>query len=111
HGSVTGSSRADTLHDELRLFVSACSRARDQLLVVARDDDDEFPSLFYQLVQEFEVEGLANTNLTLRGHVASLRRALLQDPEKRDLAGELSGLARHDAPGADPDEWYGARAA
>lgn len=109
YGRVSPSTPTETLHDELRLFVQAVSRGRRQVLVVARDDEDDVPSLFYQLLQHREVTNLPNSHLTLRGHVASLRRNLVQDPDDLVTARELALLAQEGATGADPETWYGVR--
>lgn len=106
--------RRAALHDELRLFVRALSRAKSRLLVTAVDDDDQNPSaLFGFLPAPLPDEGdrLAYP-LTLRGLVARHRRTLTSSPDARaraDAAGQLRLLAEADVPGADPDEWYGVR--
>lgn len=102
-------SRLHTLHDELRLFATACSRASRLLLVVARDDDEHFPSQLYHYGAKHELNDLHSTSMTLRGYVASLRRDLLRDPHNNVVARELALLAKEGVSGADPDEWYGVR--
>ncbi|MGM1017658.1 MAG: ATP-dependent helicase [Actinomycetota bacterium] len=107
--------RRSALHDELRLFVRAVSRARTRLLITAVDDDDSTPSPFFAflptpdpLTQHASVEH----PLTLRGVVARHRRVLTtarSEVARRTAAEQLTVLAREGVPGADPDEWYGVR--
>ncbi|MDA3146058.1 ATP-dependent helicase [Leucobacter sp. UCMA 4100] len=127
--------RSHMLHEELRLFASACSRPRRELLIIAREDDDEFPSQFFHLGRPHLTSGLPAVTLTLRGYTAHLRRSLtgalaraehavadasngdvFQEPnggeEQHRIAPEsaatvLAYLAREGVPGASPDEWYG----
>ncbi len=108
--------RRDALHDELRLFVRAVSRARSRILVTAVDDDDSGPSPFFAFLPEpppASDHPAAEHPLTLRGLVARHRRVLTstQDPAAREVAaGQLAVLAREGVPGADPAEWYGVAA-
>src|SRR5690606_3704518 len=44
--------RRSALHDELRLFVRALSRARTRLVVSAVDDDDLTPSPFFSFLPD-----------------------------------------------------------
>ncbi|WP_307374999.1 ATP-dependent DNA helicase [Microbacterium sp. W4I20] len=105
--------RRAALHDELRLFVRAISRARDRLLITAVDDDDLTPSAFFGFLpapDPPERHASAEHPLTLRGLVARHRRTLTSvpsEPLRREAAGQLSVLAREGVPGADPAEWYG----
>ncbi|WP_110588844.1 ATP-dependent helicase [Microbacterium suaedae] len=105
--------RRQALHDELRLFVRALSRARERLVVTAVDDDGAVPSPLFAALPPAEPAGVgAEHPLTLRGLVARHRRTLTtsDDPEKRaEAAGQLRVLADNGVPGADPDEWYGVR--
>lgn len=101
--------RTQTLHEELRLFLSACSRATHELLVVAREDEEEFPSTFFHLGAPHLTDGLPNITLTLRGYIAELRRRLLQNPENTEASAALAYLAEEGVPGASPEEWYGMR--
>lgn len=105
--------RRDALHDELRLFVRAVSRARSRILVSAVDDDDSSPSPFFTFLPEpppaADHPG-AEHPLTLRGLVARHRRTLTSAPDpasRAEAAGQLAVLAREGVPGADPSEWYG----
>ena len=122
HAARTGTStepvgvldrRRAALHDELRLFVRAVSRARDRLLITAVDDDDLTPSPFFGFLpapEPPERHASAEHPLTLRGLVARHRRTLTTahtDSLRRDAAGQLAVLAREGVPGADPAEWYG----
>ncbi|WP_258546567.1 UrvD/REP family ATP-dependent DNA helicase, partial [Microbacterium sp. H6] len=105
--------RRAALHDELRLFVRAVSRARDRLLITAVDDDDLTPSPFFGFLpapEPPERHASAEHPLTLRGLVARHRRALTTtsaEPVRRVAAAQLAVLAREGVPGADPAEWYG----
>ncbi|WP_307363171.1 ATP-dependent helicase [Microbacterium murale] len=105
--------RRDALHDELRLFVRALSRARSRIVVTAVDDDATGPSPFFAFLPEpppASAHPAAEHPLTLRGLVARHRRTLTSsiDPGARaDAAEQLSVLARESVPGADPQEWYG----
>jgi superfamily I DNA/RNA helicase len=105
--------RRSALHDELRLFVRAVSRARRRLLVTAVDDDDMSPSAFFGFLPQPdppEMHASAEHPLTLRGLVARHRRALTTSSSatvRADAARQLAVLAREGVPGADPAEWYG----
>ena len=106
--------RRQALHDELRLFARAITRARSQLVVTAVNDDDSGPSVFFELLPAPVPPGrLAEHPLSLRGLVAEHRRTLTQPRADRDsarrshAAGQLALLAAADVPGADPGQWYG----
>lgn len=104
----TTPSRRDTLHDELRLFIHACARARDELLAVAVSDEDHHPSSFFGLGRAHAVaEELPSSRLTLRGAVAEMRRRVTADPLDREALDTLVMLAREGVAGAHPGEWYG----
>ncbi|QAB17572.1 hypothetical protein Leucomu_06215 [Leucobacter muris] len=100
-------SRKDTMHDELRLFVHSCARARDELLVVAVSDDEQHPSPFFGLGRVHLREGLPSSRLTLRGAVAEMRRRLALDPGDDEALRSIAALAWESVPGARPSEWYG----
>lgn len=106
-GNTQSSTRTDTLHAELRLFLSACSRASEELLVVSREDEEEFPSAFFHLGHQYRVKKLPDTILTLRSYTAQLRRRITEDLADVEAARELSYLANEQVPGAYPDDWYG----
>lgn len=105
--------RRSALHDELRLFVRAVSRARSRLLITAVDDDDSTPSPFFGFLpppDPPERHASAEHPLTLRGLVARHRRTLTTSSSpaaRREAAGQLTVLAREGVPGAEPAEWYG----
>lgn len=105
--------RRGALHDELRLFVRALSRARRRLLVTAVNDDDMSPSAFFGFLptpDPLHQHPSADHPLTLRGLVARHRRTLTtsRSSEQRDeAAGQLAVLARERVAGAAPTEWYG----
>lgn len=105
--------RRDALHDELRLFVRALSRARSRIVVTAVDDDATGPSPFFAFLPSpppLSAHPAAEHPLTLRGLVARHRRTLTSVPDPRtraEAAAQLSVLAREGVAGADPHEWYG----
>ena len=100
-------SRRDTIHDELRLFAQACARARSELLVVAIGDEDHHPSPFFAFGRDHLRTGLPSSRLTLRGATSTMRRRLVADPGDAEALASLAALARAEAPGAHPEEWYG----
>ncbi|NYF17303.1 superfamily I DNA/RNA helicase [Microbacterium sp. AK009] len=108
--------RRAALHDELRLFARALSRARSRTVVTAVDDDDRGPSAFFDLLPDPEVPTASSAHpLSLRGVVA-LHRRVLTTPDAladaagaRAAAGQLALLAAAEVPGASPEEWYGVR--
>ena len=113
--------RKAVLFDELRAFALATSRARRRLVVTATDNDEEQPSVFFDLVTG--VEGVVRATqdrrvheapLTLRGLVALLRAELQGairsglDDRATERARLLAYLADHGVVEADPVNWYGA---
>lgn len=110
HGALDR--RRAALHDELRLFVRAISRARQRLLVTAVDDDDHAPSPFFDFLPapvEADPARFAHP-LTLRGLVARHRRTLTtarEESARAEAAAQLALLATADVPGASPADWYG----
>jgi len=108
----TADRRRAVLHDELRLFARAVSRARSHLVVTAVDDDDSGPSVLFELLPPAApAPRAAEHPLTLRGLVASHRRRLTDprttESDRTDAAGQLALLAAAGVPGADPAQWYG----
>ncbi|MBN9176005.1 MAG: ATP-dependent helicase [Microbacterium sp.] len=104
--------RRGVLHDELRLFARAVTRARARLIVTAVDDDDTGPSALFEFLPEREsAPRAAEHPLSLRGLVALHRRTLTDsrspEPARAHAAGQLALLAAAHVPGADPDDWYG----
>jgi len=104
--------RRGVLHDELRLFVRAITRARSRLIVTAVDDDDTGPSVLFEFLPTAEpAPPGAEHPLTLRGLVAQHRRALTDTrsaaAERAAAAGQLALLADAGVAGADPADWYG----
>ncbi len=107
--------RADVLADELRAFVSACSRARRALLLTAVLDTDARPSTFYEslLPDAGGGGGVGLPRLTpvtaaldLRGLVGELRGALHGPDEQAAAALQvLAHLRAHQVDAADPDRW------
>ncbi|WP_299087077.1 ATP-dependent DNA helicase [uncultured Microbacterium sp.] len=104
--------RRGVLHDELRLFVRAVSRAQSRVVVTAVDDDDTGPSVLFEFLPPVEpAPRSAEHPLSLRGLVAQYRRALTDvrasATARADAAGQLALLAEAGVAGADPQEWYG----
>jgi superfamily I DNA/RNA helicase len=102
--------RRGVLHEELRLFVRAVSRARSRLVVTAVDDDDLGPSALFSFLPDPVTGDGAGHPLTLRGLVAQHRRALTTSDDaqvRRHAAGQLALLADAGVPGALPVQWYG----
>ncbi len=104
--------RRDVLHDELRLFARAISRARSHLVITAVDDDDNGPSVLFELLPSSSpVPASADHPLSLRGLVAEHRRTLTAlhatEEDKAHAADQLVLLAEAGVPGADPSSWYG----
>lgn len=99
--------RRGVLHDELRLFYLACTRARDTLILAAVSGEDESPSPFlrFPALPTPEVADAGAGDFTLRGLVGQLRRAVVAGDA--DAARALAVLAGEGVPGADPEEWYG----
>ncbi|MCO7202153.1 ATP-dependent helicase [Microbacterium sp. CnD16-F] len=108
----TADRRRAVLHDELRLFARAVSRARSRLIVTAVDDDDTGPSVLFDLLPPASpAPRSAEHPLTLRGLVAAHRRRLTDprssESDREDAAGQLALLAAAGVPGAHPAQWYG----
>ncbi|MFF8185767.1 ATP-dependent helicase [Microbacterium sp. NPDC016588] len=107
--------RRAAMHDELRLFVRALSRAHSRLIVTAVDDDDTGPSVLFEMLPAPEpAASVPEHPLSLRGLVARHRRTLTspRSParDRRHAAGQLALLAAADVPGAAPEQWYGVAA-
>jgi len=107
--------RRSAMHDELRLFVRAISRAGQRLIVTAVDDDDTGPSvLFEMLPTPEEASAIPEYPLSLRGLVARHRRTLtvprVAAPDRQHAARQLALLAAAGVAGAAPDQWYGVAA-
>ncbi len=98
--------RLDVMHDELRMFAQAVSRARTEVVVTAVAGDDNLPSPFLRLVPEGTVVGLPRHPLSLRGMVGRMRRELTATGSA-DAASGIARLAAEGVPGAHPDQWYG----
>ncbi|WP_344094464.1 ATP-dependent DNA helicase [Microbacterium deminutum] len=108
--------RRAVLHEELRLFVRALSRARSRLVVTATSDDDTGPSALFAYLPEpgEDAASAAEHPLTLRGLVAQHRRTLTASADAADrryAAGQLALLADAGVAGARSEQWYGMRAA
>ncbi|WP_228484785.1 ATP-dependent helicase [Microbacterium cremeum] len=102
--------RRAAMHDELRLLARALSRATDQVVVTAVNDDDTGPSVFFELLPDPEPFPLDHP-LSLRGLVARHRRTLTEPAAPRPAvdraAGQLALLADAGVAGAAPRDWYG----
>ena len=129
-GVVSGPDpRTAVLHDELRMFAQAVSRATHELVVTAVVSDDASASPFFRLVPPGDPEDVPRYPLSLRGIVGRLRRELSTqrsaaagtNPAGKNPAGKypaandsaanaLARLAREGVAGANPDDWYGLRA-
>lgn len=110
-GEALAPSRRETIHDELRLFVQSCSRAKAELLVVAIADEQHHPSPFFRFGDEHRCDDLPSARLTLRGATAEMRRRLCIDAGDTVAVRSVVALAAAGVPGAHPDEWYGVLAA
>ncbi len=107
--------RRAAMHDELRLFVRALSRAGSLLVVTAVDDDDTGPSVLFEMLPAPEpAASIPEHPLSLRGLVARHRRSLtvprVPATERAHAAGQLALLATAGVAGAAPEEWYGVAA-
>lgn len=102
--------RREVMHDELRLFARALSRATALVVVTAVDDDGQAPSPFFELLPDPEKVAPLHP-LSLRGLVAAHRRTLTEGgrspAEKARAAEQLALLAHARVPGAAPEAWYG----
>jgi len=101
--------RLAVMHDELRMFAQAASRASQELLVTAVENDDMQASPFLRLVPGGRGPAPESRALSLRGLVGRLRRELTTGGSPA-AASALARLAADGVPGADPAQWYGLRA-
>lgn len=104
--------RRAAMHDELRLFVRAISRADSLLVVTAVDDDDTGPSVLFEMLPTPEpAAAIPEHPLSLRGLVARHRRSLtaprVTGAERVHAAGQLALLANAGVAGAAIEQWYG----
>ncbi|WP_307479438.1 ATP-dependent helicase [Microbacterium trichothecenolyticum] len=107
--------RRAAMHDELRLFVRAISRAHARLVVTAVDDDDSGPSVLFEMLPTPEpASAIPEHPLSLRGLVARHRRTLtaarVPARERAHAAGQLALLAASGVAGAAAEQWYGVAA-
>ncbi|MBH0024570.1 ATP-dependent DNA helicase [Salinibacterium sp. SWN248] len=102
--------RREVLHDELRMFAQAVSRATSEVIVTAVAGDDNMPSPFLTLIPEPDEPVRSRPPLSLRGLVGVLRRELTTGAQPEAAAASLARLAGESVPGADPRSWYGLRA-
>ncbi|PTW91359.1 superfamily I DNA/RNA helicase [Microbacteriaceae bacterium MWH-Ta3] len=107
--------RATLIHDELRLFLLALSRATNAVLLTTVAGDDETPSPLFRIAQTIStaLDDAATTTYTDMQLVAHLRRVIIDTtatPELRESAARgLAALAEAGIPGASPREWLGLR--
>lgn len=107
-GEALMPTRSETLHDELRLFALASSRAETELLVLSISDDDQHPGPFFALGSEFMAqEAVPSSELTLRGAVGEMRRRLTANPSDSVARDSLVRLTQENVDGAHPERWYG----
>ncbi len=111
--------RREVAEGELRMFVSACSRARESLLVTAVLDEDSRPSVFVDLLDPREDRPLTVVEppLDLRGLVGALRARLRpvlevsREPSADEVAAAseatavLAYLSARDVRGAQVSRW------
>ncbi|MDJ0322861.1 PD-(D/E)XK nuclease family protein [Cryobacterium sp. PH31-AA6] len=118
-----GSERTAVLHDELRMFAQAASRAGAELLVTAVDNEENEPSVFLRLLPDavstvdLDSGDASRYPLSLRGLVGRLRRDLTRGGaagpgeeiavRAAEAAATLARLAREGVAGAAPGQWYG----
>jgi superfamily I DNA/RNA helicase/RecB family exonuclease len=118
-----GSERTAVLHDELRMFAQAASRADTELLVTAVDNEENEPSVFLRLMPDavstvdLDSGDASRYPLSLRGLVGRLRRDLNRGgaagqgteiaARAAEAATTLARLAREGVAGAAPGQWYG----
>jgi superfamily I DNA/RNA helicase/RecB family exonuclease len=102
--------RREVLHDELRLFARALSRAHRRVVVTAVVDDAHAPSPFLELLPDAVAAPVVHP-LSLRGLVAAHRRTLVtagtSAAQRAHAAGQLALLTDARVPGATPSSWYG----
>jgi len=112
-GDVALDERRQVRDDELRMFALAVSRARQQVILAAVDNEDESPSVLFSLAPADApvVDTAALRPLSLRALTGRLRRELMQERrtgvERMAAASALARLARERIPGADPEDWHG----
>ena len=112
-GDVALDERRQVRDDELRMFALAVSRARQQVILAAVDNEDESPSVLFSLAPADTpvVDTAALRPLSLRALTGRLRRELVQErrtgAERAAAASALARLALERIPGADPEDWHG----
>ncbi len=112
-GEVALDERRQVRDDELRMFALAVSRARQQVILAAVDNEDESPSVLFSLAPADTpvVDTAALRPLSLRALTGRLRRELVQErrtgAERAAAASALARLALERIPGADPEDWHG----
>ena len=98
-------------YDETRQFLVAVSRASHRLIVTAVDNDEEQPSAFLDLIDEFPLledrpYAPVPRPMSLAGVVAALRRSVAAGEAPQTAAMALAWLAESGVRGADPQQWW-----
>lgn len=118
---ISASAHAALLEDERRLLHVALTRARSKVILTAVQEEDSFPSRYFEEIYEYCYDGSADDAsirsperaLTQQALVASLRRDLLDpkisEPSKNFSAALLKTLAEAGVSSADPENWLGVR--
>lgn len=99
--------KAAVAEDELRLFYVAISRAKNQLLITAVQNEESEPSNFFDLLCEEPEFAESPARLNSGAVIARLRRELVENKSK-SAAATLKALAANGFASADPRNWYGA---
>ncbi|MDH6236177.1 ATP-dependent DNA helicase [Cryobacterium sp. CG_9.6] len=122
--------RLEVLHDELRMFAQAASRASSELVVTCVDSEENEPSAFLRLLPappeaSSDPDDASQYPLSLRGLAGRLRADLTRTIAREasahatadvgshrssraaDAAATLARLAAARVPGAAVTEWYG----
>lgn len=114
---VTGRGRsaqaaaAAVRYDETRQFLVAVSRASRRLIVTAVDNDEEQPSAFLDLIDDFPLledrpYAPVPRPMSLAGVIAGLRRSVAAGQMQESAAMALAWLAEANVRGADPQQWW-----
>lgn len=98
--------RMKTIRDEASLFLSAASRARDELVVCALDDGETSPSALHHLCREFVTDAATGADDDTAAELLSDGSADWLGSDLPPRLRDVVGLARQQMLLADePDEW------